>query len=400
MFEALKPAPADAILGLKEEFDADSRTDKVNLVVGVYKNSTGKTPILECVKQAETELLESEKTKSYLNIAGISELGNCIQELLFGADHEIISSGRALTAQTPGGTGALRVAGDFIKRVMPDAKIWISDPTWANHKNIFNAAGVEICTYPYYNSQTKSLDFDAMLNALKEIPSTDVVLLHACCHNPTGCDPTPDQWNKIAEVSKQQNFLPFFDFAYQGFGNGLDEDAAGLRTFATEGCQLLIANSFSKNFSMYNERIGSLTVVDTSAEAAGNAYGHIKSCIRANYSNPPAHGGAVAAKVLSTPELKKLWSNEVSDMRNRITEMRNKFCTKLTAMETAQDFGFMETQRGMFSYTGLSPEQVEKLREKHGIYIVKSGRINVVGLTENNIDHVCKAIADVAQDQS
>jgi len=398
VFETLKPAPVDAILGLKEEFDADARPEKVNLVVGVYKDSSGRTPVLECVKRAETELLASEATKDYLKITGMTELAEPIQKLLFGASHEIITSGRAMTAQTPGGTGALRVAGDFIRKVMPKARIWLSDPTWANHKNVFGAAGLEICSYPYYNTETRSLDFDAMVHALSAVPSTDVVLFHACCHNPTGCDPTADQWARLAELADRCGFLPFFDFAYQGFGDGVDEDAAGLRAFAGEGCNLLVANSFSKNFSVYSERVGSLSVVDASAEAANNAFGHIRACIRANYSNPPVHGGSIVARILSTPELREVWTQDVGGMRNRINKMRAMFVAKLASIGTGQDFAFMASQRGMFSYTGLTGDQVARLRQNHGIYVVNSGRINVVGLTEKNIDYVCRGIADVLQE--
>lgn len=395
MFENLKPAPVDPILGLKEQFDSDPHEGKVNLVVGVYKDSDGKTPVLNCVKAAEQRLVEEETSKGYLKITGLEELGGEVQALLFGASHEIVSSGRAFTAQTPGGTGALRVAADFIHRVLPDAKVWLSDPTWANHKNIFAAAGVQIGQYPYYDSDGKSLDFDAMKSALATIPSSDVVLLHGCCHNPTGCDPTEEQWREIKDLSEKQGFLPFFDFAYQGFGDGIDDDAAGLRIFASEGCRLLVASSFSKNFSIYNERVGALTVVDATRASADLAFGHIRSCIRANYSNPPAHGGAAVTTVLSTPDLREEWIADVAAMRSRLNTMRALFVEKLAARGVGDRFGFIASQRGMFSFSGLTPDQVKRMRDEFGIYIVNSGRINVAGLTTANIDTVCDAIACV-----
>jgi len=395
MFEDLEMAPPDAILGLKEAFKLDPNPDKINLSVGVYKDADGTTPVLESVRRAEAALLEEQASKEYLSITGSPELGCCVQKLLFGEDHEIISSNRAATAQTPGGTGALRVAGDFIKKVLPGSKIWLSDPTWANHRNVFRAAGLEICSYPYYDSQRKTIGFDNMMNALAEVPARDIVLFHACCHNPTGADPTPGQWQQLAVLAGEKGFLPLFDFAYQGFGDGLDEDAAGLRTFAVPGCKLLVTNSFSKNMSLYNERVGSLTVVDATAEAAAKAFSHISTCIRANYSNPPAHGGKVVTKVLSDPELHALWLEEVAAMRGRLNTMRALFVKTLAAKGVKQDFSFMANQRGMFSFTGLTPDQVNRLRDQYAIYIVGSGRINVAGITEKNIDRLCQAIADV-----
>jgi len=395
MISGMEPAPPDAILGLTEAFKADPNPEKINLGVGVYKAADGTTPILESVKRAEQVLLAAETTKSYLGIDGLPELGACVQQLLFGAGAEIITSRRAATAQTPGGTGALRVAGDFLKKVNPNATIWMSSPTWANHGNIFAAAGLKTASYPYYDHNAKALDFEATAAALQKVPASDVVLLHACCHNPSGMDPSPDQWAKIAEIAAAVGWLPLLDFAYQGFGDGLDEDATGVRALAQAAGEMLVCSSFSKNFGLYNERVGALTAVTASAEDAAAAISHIKKCIRANYSNPPAHGGKIVATVLADAELRALWEREVAAMRDRINGMRKLFVESLAAAGVAGDFSFITTQKGMFSFSGLTKEQVRALRGDHAIYIVDSGRINVAGMTAANMPRLCEAIKAV-----
>ena len=314
---------------------------------------------------------------------------------MFGKGHEILSSKRAVTAQSPGGTGALRVAGEFISRKLPDAAIWLSDPTWANHGNVFAAAGLECKSYPYYDAEGSCLAFDDMLAALGAVPEGDVVLLHGCCHNPTGMDPDPGQWKAIAAVAKEKGWLPLIDFAYQGFAAGIEEDAAGMREFLWPGCELLICSSFSKNFGLYNERIGALTAVAASEDGAQKAFGHIKKCVRANYSNPPAHGAVIVTAILNDPSLRAQWESEVTEMRDRINGMRRLFVDTLKAKGVERDFSFLTGQKGMFSFSGLTKDQVGALREKYSIYIVGSGRINVAGMTEANMDRLCDAIADV-----
>ena len=395
MFEQFTPAPPDAILGLTEAFKKDPNPKKVNLGVGIYKDAQGRTPILVSVKRAEERILQEENTKNYLSIDGSPEYGAAVQELLFGADHEIIRSNRSITAQAPGGTGALRVAADFIATMFPGARVWLSDPTWPNHPSVFKAAGLTTAVYPYFDAANNGVAFAAMLAAIKQIPAGDVVLLHGCCHNPTGADLSLAQWQQVAAVVAERKLLPLVDFAYQGFGDGLDDDAAGLRALCTEVDELLIASSFSKNFGLYNERVGALTLVARNTDAAEKALGHIKIAIRANYSNPPAHGAAVVTTVLRDPALRAQWEAEVTEMRERINTMRHLFVETLNEKGVTRDFSFIANQRGMFSFSGLTPEHVKALREKHGVYIVGSGRISVAGMTEGNMDYLCTAIADV-----
>ena len=395
MFEQFAPAPPDAILGLTEAFKKDPNPKKVNLGVGIYKDAQGRTPILASVKRAEERILQEENTKNYLSIDGSPEYGAAVQELLFGADHEIIRSNRSITAQAPGGTGALRVAADFIATMFPGARVWLSDPTWPNHPSVFKAAGLTTAVYPYFDAANNGVAFAAMLAAIKQIPAGDVVLLHGCCHNPTGADLSLAQWQEVAAVVAERKLLPLVDFAYQGFGDGLDDDAAGLRALCTEVDELLIASSFSKNFGLYNERVGALTLVARNTDAAEKALGHIKIAIRANYSNPPAHGAAVVTTVLRDPALRAQWEAEVTEMRERINTMRHLFVETLNEKGVTRDFSFIANQRGMFSFSGLTPEHVKALREKHGVYIVGSGRISVAGMTEGNMDYLCTAIADV-----
>ncbi|HIJ66172.1 MAG TPA: aspartate/tyrosine/aromatic aminotransferase [Candidatus Hydrogenedentes bacterium] len=395
MFETLQMAQPDAILGLTEAFNNDPNPNKVNLGVGVYKDAEGKTPVFDTVKAAEERVLRDETTKNYLGIPGAPEYAAAVQELAFGPGHEIIETKRAATAHTPGGTGALRVAGDFIKKLFPSARIWLSDPTWANHANVFGAAGVEMKTYPYYDAESKCLDAGAMTAALEAVPEGDVVLFHGCCHNPAGMDPSPEQWETIAAIAGERGWVPLVDFAYQGLADGIEEDAAGLRALCGPGRELLVTSSFSKNFGLYRERVGALTVVAASEDAAQKAMSQIKKCIRANYSNPPAHGAAIVTTILNDPDLRAKWEIEVKTMRDRINGMRKLFVETLKAKGVAQDFSFITRQRGMFSFSGLNKQQVATLRDKYAIYIVGSGRINVAGMTQHNMDYLCQAIADV-----
>ncbi len=395
MFEQLEMAPPDAILGLTEAFKKDTNPDKINLGVGVYKDEQGTTPVLACVTEAERRMLAAGATKSYLPISGAADYAQLVQHLLLGSEHPIVSEKRAATVQTPGGTGGLRVAGEFIARNLRGASIWCSSPTWANHGNIFAAAGLQVQNYAYFDKATNGLNFDGMLGDLQKIPAGDVVLLHGCCHNPTGIDPTPEQWEQIAALVSERKLLPLLDFAYQGFGDGIQEDAVGLRALAATGTELLTCSSFSKNFGLYNERVGALTAIASSSESAQVVLSRIKQTIRANYSNPPAHGASVVSTVLSDDGLRSQWEGELTEMRNRINAMRSAFVEAMKARLPDRDFSFIARQRGMFSFSGLTPVQVDELRSKHAIYIVGSGRINVAGITPSNIDRLCDSITAV-----
>lgn len=395
MFEKVTLAPADPILGLTDAFAADSRAEKINLGVGVYKDEAGTTPILASVKQAEAILLEAEKTKSYLGIQGLPEYGQHVQKLLFGADSAIIADNRARTAQAPGGTGALRIAANFAVDHLECKTIWVSNPTWANHGAVFKAAGLNVKPYTYYNAETKDLDFDAMVESLKGAKAGDLVLFHGCCHNPTGIDPTTEQWKVLAGLSAQSGWLPLFDFAYQGFATGIEEDAQGLRTFLANHDELLIASSFSKNFGLYNERTGAFTLVAKKPEVADVAFSQVKVGIRSMYSNPPAHGAKVVSTILGDDALYAQWVEEVAEMRTRIHKMRDLFVETLAAKGVEGDFSFIQRQNGMFSFSGLTKEQVEKLKSEYGVYIVGSGRISVAGMTKANMDALCTGIAGV-----
>ncbi len=395
MFEKVNAAPADPILGLTEEFKKDTRSGKINLGVGIYKNEQSQTPVLATVKKAEAALLETEKTKSYLTIEGTAEYGLAVQKLLFGSDSDVVTSKRAKTAQAPGGTGALRVAGEFIKRQLNSPKIWISNPTWANHNGVFTAAGLETAQYSYYNAETKDKDFESMISDLEGANAGDIVLLHGCCHNPTGIDPTLQEWETLARLCAEKGLLPLFDFAYQGFAKGVEEDAAGLRVFVQFNSEILVASSFSKNFGLYNERVGAFTLVAKEEAVAATAFSQVKSIIRSIYSNPPAHGSAVVTHILNDAELRAEWEKEVAEMRDRIQEMRELFVATLKAEGVDADFSFIERQNGMFSFSGLSKDQVNRLKEEFGIYIVGSGRISVAGMTKENMGPLCKGIAAV-----
>ena len=394
MWKDIEAAPADAILGLTEAFKKDTNPKKVNLGVGVYKDDDGATPILDCIKKAERLLVDQQSTKGYLPIPGDAEYGLSVQKLLFGEDNDVIQSKRASTIHSPGGTGGLRVGADLIKKFKSEAKIWVSTPTWANHKGIFTAAGFSIEDYPYYDQDTKNVDFEAMYEVLKNVPSGDVVLLHVCCHNPTGVDLSSEQWDAVVELASSCGWLPFLDFAYQGFGDSMESDRLPIEKFAKAGIDFLVASSFSKNFALYNERTGALTIVSPNAEESSIAMSHVKKIIRVNYSNPPAHGGLAARTVLTDNDLYKEWINEVAVMRDRIKDMRVAFVEGLKKRGVTQDFSYIVDQRGMFSFSGLNDNIVNWLQKDKSIYIVKGGRINVAGLTTNNINYVCDAIAE------
>ncbi|WP_213991932.1 amino acid aminotransferase [Sodalis sp. dw_96] len=395
MFDNIPLAPADPILGLLDLFRADPRPNKINLGIGVYKDETGQTPVLTSVKKAEQILLDSETTKNYLGIDGLAAFGQCTQVLLFGADSPIISAKRARTAQTPGGTGGLRVAADFLAKNTAVKRIWISTPTWPNHKGVFASAGLGVAEYAYYDATHHTLDFDGMLKGLQNAQAGDVVLFHGCCHNPTGIDPTEAQWRILADLSREKGWLPLFDFAYQGFARGLEEDAQGLRIFTENHSEMIIASSYSKNFGLYNERVGACTLVAADAEAADRVLSQLKSCIRANYSNPPSHGAAIVATILSNDALRALWEQELTGMRERIKRMRQLFVSTLREKGAQQDFDFINQQNGMFSFSGLTKEQVLRLRDEFGVYAVNSGRVNVAGMTTDNMAQLCEAIVAV-----
>ncbi|MDD0824878.1 aspartate/tyrosine/aromatic aminotransferase [Mannheimia sp. AT1] len=395
MFSHIQAAPADPILGLGEAFKADNRTGKINLGIGVYMTDEGKTPIVKAVKEAEKRLLDSEMSKTYLTIDGVQSFNAQTQALLFGEGAEVITSGRAKTAQSLGGTGALRIAAEFIKRHTSAKNVWISTPTWPNHNGIFDAVGVNVKGYRYYNKETNGLDWDNLIADLSQAEAGDVVLLHGCCHNPTGIDPTPAQWEQLAALSAEKGWLPLFDFAYQGFANGLEEDAYGLRAFVKNNRELLVASSFSKNFGLYNERVGAFTLIADNADDANRAFTQIKSIIRVLYSNPSAHGASAVAVALADPTLKAQWIEELDEMRNRIKAMRTQLVQLLKEKGATQDFSFITEQNGMFSFSGLSPEQVDRLKDEFAIYAVRSGRINVAGITSENIERLADAIVKV-----
>ncbi|WP_299005192.1 amino acid aminotransferase [uncultured Shewanella sp.] len=395
IFSLVEHAAADPILGLTDAFKADERANKVNLGVGIYKDESGQTPILKSVKAAEAKLLAEESSKSYLGMEGVQTYNKAVQGLLFGDDHSVIANNRVFTAQAPGGTGSLRVAAEFVMRHTSSRTIWVSNPTWANHQNIFGSAGLEVKQYRYYQANSHGLDFEAMLADLALASAGDLVLLHGCCHNPTGIDLNLAQWQQVADLCLKKSLVPLFDFAYQGFGEGVDEDAQGLRLVANTVPELMVANSFSKNFGLYNERIGAMTVVGNDETQAANSFSQIKSTIRALYSNPPAHGGLIVSTILADSELKALWLSELKEMRERIAQMRALFVQSLKDCGVSQDFDFIAKQNGMFSFSGLNKTQVARLKDEFGIYIVGSGRISVAGMTKTNMPVICKAIAAV-----
>jgi len=395
LFAAVELAPADPILGLNEAFNADTRPGKVNLGVGVYLGEDGKIPLLESVRLAEAARLQNPGPRGYIPIDGLAAYDQGVQKLLFGADSELIRAGRLVTAQALGGTGALRLGADMLKRLLPDATVLISDPSWENHRALFEAAGFPVATYPYYDAQTHGLNFAGMRAALLAAAPRTIVVLHACCHNPTGVDLSAAQWQEVVGIVRERNLVAYLDMAYQGFAEGIEADGAAVRAFAASGVQCFIASSFSKSFSLYGERVGALTIVTESADASRRVLSQLKRVIRTNYSNPPTHGGALVAAVLASAELRKQWEAELDGMRERIKRMREALVGLLQERNTGRDFSFVLRQRGMFSYSGLTATQVEKLRTENGIYALASGRICIAALNQKNVTTVADAIAAV-----
>jgi aromatic-amino-acid transaminase len=394
IFGAIAMAPRDPILGITEAFNADTNPAKINLGVGVYYDDNGKVPLLDCVRKAEAMLMEQPTPRTYLPIEGLGSYDKAVQELVFGADSPVIQEKRAITVQAIGGTGALKIGADFLKRFAPGSDVYISDPSWENHRALFESAGFTVNNYTYYDPATHGVNFEGMLADLNAMPEGAIVVLHACCHNPTGADLNADQWGQVIAAVAKGGLIPFLDMAYQGFGSGIAEDGAVVRRFVEAGGPLLVSNSFSKSFSLYGERVGALSVVASSSEEAARLLSQLKRVVRTNYSNPPVHGGKVVATVLSTPELRRRWEEELAGMRVRIKEMREALVAKLAEKAPGKDFAFVRKQVGMFSYSGLTKEQVGKLREQ-SIYAVDTGRICVAALNSKNIDRVVDAIAKV-----
>jgi aromatic-amino-acid transaminase len=397
LFSAVELAPRDPILGLNEAFGSDPRTDKVNLGVGVYYDENGHVPLLRAVREAEKARMEAALPRGYLPIDGIALYDQAVQQLLFGVDSPLLAERRVVTAQALGGTGALKIGADFLKRLNPDVPVAISNPSWENHRALFETAGFEVINYSYYDAATHGLDIEGMLAALAALPRGAIVVLHACCHNPTGVDLDEAAWKQVIASARRHQLVPFLDIAYQGFGDGIEADALAVRLFAESGLPFFIASSFSKSFSLYGERVGALSVVTASHEEAHRVQSQLKRVIRTNYSNPPTHGAAIVSNVLNTPALRAMWEQELSDMRDRIRAMRTALVAKLAEHGAKGDFSFILRQRGMFSYSGLSPAQVERLRDEFGIYAVGTGRICVAALNAHNIDAVAEAIAKVSQ---
>ena len=395
LFAAVELAPRDPILGLNEQFNADPNPTKVNLGVGVYFDDAGKLPLLACVKAAEQQLTDAAKPRGYLPIDGIAAYDKAVQRLVFGADSPLLAAGRVATVQALGGTGGLKVGADFLKKLNPGATVLISDPSWENHRALFSNAGFSVETYAYYDAEARGIRFDAMLADLTRAAAGTIVVLHACCHNPTGYDISPAQWAQVIAVLKARGLVPFLDMAYQGFGDGIAEDGAVVQQFIASGMDFFVATSFSKSFSLYGERVGALSVVCESQDEAARVMSQLKITIRTNYSNPPTHGAQLVATVLDTPALRAQWEEELAGMRQRIKQMRNLLADKLKASGVTQDFSFITRQRGMFSYSGLSKAQMERLRSEFGVYGVDSGRICVAALNTANIDHVVASIAKV-----
>jgi len=395
LFTAVEMAPRDPILGLNDQFATDTNPAKVNLGVGVYYDDQGKLPLLQCVQAAEKQMMETPKARGYLPIDGIAAYDSAVKGLVFGADSEPVASGRVATVQCIGGTGGLKVGADFLKRLNPDAKVLISDPSWENHRALFTHAGFAVDSYPYYDAATRGIDFAGMLAALNAAAAGTIVVLHACCHNPTGYDITASQWDEVVAAVKAKNLVAFLDMAYQGFGHGLAEDGAVIGKFVAAGLNFFVSTSFSKSFSLYGERVGGLSVLCASKEEAGRVLSQLKIVIRTNYSNPPTHGGTVVAMVLNTPELRALWEKELGEMRVRIKAMRQKLVDGLKAAGVKEDMGFITQQIGMFSYSGLSKAQMTRLRDEFGVYGTDTGRMCVAALNNKNIDYVCASIAKV-----
>jgi aromatic-amino-acid transaminase len=395
MFQHLEPYAGDPILSLNEAFHADPRPHKVNLSIGIYFDDDGRIPVLDCVRRAEAQMLDDAGPKPYLPMEGSGAMRAAVQALLFGADHEAVRSGRVATLQTIGSSGGLKVGADFLKRWLPGSAVWVSDPSWDNHRAMFEGAGLPVHTYPYYDPATGGLKFDAMLAALRSLPARSVVLLHACCHNPTGVDLTHMQWEQLLPVLREHELLPYLDIAYQGYGDGIDEDAFAIRLLASAGLSFFVANSFSKSMSVYGERAGALSVVCANKAEAELVLGQMKATVRRNYSSPAIHAAGIVSRVLGEAELRASWERDVAAMRERILAMRQRLHGVLAASLPARDFGYFLSQRGMFSYTGLSAAQVDRLRDEHAIYLVRSGRMCVAGLNSENVESVADALAAV-----
>ena len=395
MFTSVSMAPRDPILGLNEEFASSQHPNKVNLGVGVYFDDNGKLPLLQCVQEAEKKLMSTPSARGYLPIDGIVAYDNAVKSLVFGANSQAVQSARVATVQGLGGTGGLKIGADFLKKLLPLAKVLISDPSWENHRALFTQAGFEVDTYGYYDANQRGIDFGAMIHSLEQAAPATIVVLHACCHNPTGYDITSEQWGKVIDTIKRKNLTAFLDMAYQGFGQGIEEDGAIVGRFVQAGLNFLVSTSFSKSFSLYGERVGALSVLCEDAQEAQRVLSQLKIMIRTNYSNPPIHGGAVVAEVLNTPALRQIWEKELAEMRVRIKSMRQKLVDGLKAAGVKTDMSFITEQVGMFSYSGLSKEQMVRLRNEFGVFGTDSGRMCVAALNSKNIDHVCKSIANV-----
>jgi aromatic-amino-acid transaminase len=395
LFTAVEMAPRDPILGLNEQFAADTNPNKVNLGVGVYFDDNGKLPLLDCVQSAEKAMMDKPTARGYLPIDGIAAYDAAVKSLVFGADSEPVTSGRVATVQGIGGTGGLKIGADFLKKISPNAKVMISDPSWENHRALFTHAGFQVDSYAYYDAEKRGVNFEGMLASLNAAAAGSIVVLHACCHNPTGYDITAAQWDQVIAVVKAKSLTPYLDMAYQGFGHGIQEDGAVIGKFVAAGLNFLVSTSFSKSFSLYGERVGALSVVCSDKEECGRVLSQLKIVIRTNYSNPPIHGGAVVAAVLANPEWRATWEKELSEMRVRIKAMRQKLVDGLKAAGVKQDMSFITTQIGMFSYSGLNKDQMVRLRSEFGVYGTDTGRMCVAALNSKNIDHVCQAIAKV-----
>ena len=395
LFASVQLAPKDPIFGLTEAYTADQRPGKVNLGVGVYYTDDGKVPLLKAVLAAEQEVVAKQSPRAYIPIEGPNPYNSAVQNLLFGADSPLIKEGRVVTAECLGGTGALRVGGDFVKRLDTGAPAAISAPSWENHRGIFESAGYQVLEYTYFDPKTRGVDFDGMVKSLESFPAKTLAILHACCHNPTGADLTAEQWKKIISLCQTRQLIPFLDIAYQGFASGIEQDGAAVRMFADSGMSFFVSSSFSKSFSLYGERVGALSIVTQSKEESARVLSQLKRVIRTNYSNPPTHGAAIVATVLNSPTLRQMWEDELAEMRERIKAMRHGLNQKLAASGVQQDFSFIEAQRGMFSYSGLTADQVAKLQEQDGIYALSTGRICVAALNTKNLDRVAQAIARV-----
>lgn len=395
IFTAVEMAPRDPILGLNESFNADPRPVKANLGVGVYFGEDGKVPLLRAVKVAEKARVETLPARGYQPIEGASAYNQAVQTLLFGKDSALVAEGRVITAETLGGTGALKVGADYLRRLLPDSDVYISDPSWENHRALFESAGFKVHNYPYYDAASRGVNFEAMKAKLDTLPAGAIVVLHVCCHNPTGADLSEAQWRESIAAIRARGLVAFLDMAYQGFADGIAEDALALNLFVASGLQFFVASSFSKSFSLYGERVGALSVVTASKDESARVMSQLKRVIRTNYSNPPTHGGAVVAAILASPELRQMWEEDLAGMRDRIRVMRLSLVEKLKARGVVQDFSFIIKQRGMFSYTGLSAAQVARMQSEFGIYAVSTGRICLAALNTRNIDNVADAIAAV-----